>query len=297
MLINDKIKISISNKNKKYYTEIGYNILSNELLININDLPKNSTTKVDVKCECCGEIKNIQYRNYLKSKLTYNKYYCNKCCYNKSKKTLKERNNIEYIFLDKDFINSNKERNYINRQNRELENTKQKIEKVKIKQKVKTNNFIISATKIHLNKYDYSLVKYKTNKDKVEIVCNICGCHFFQSPSNHINKKQNCSFCGGKHKIFNNKFKEYAYEVRKVTYKYRKKLLENWNGFDYYDNEYIKNNFKLDVNDNNYPNIDHKISIKYGFDNNISPKKIGDINNLCITKRIINIKKGEKITL
>ena len=42
----------------------------------------------------------------------------------------------------------------------------------------------------------------------------------------------------------------------------------------------------------NLPSIDHKISIYYGFVNKIDPSIIGDIKNLCITKRSINKKKG-----
>ena len=295
MFREDKININITNKNKKYYINKGYNIVNKSLLINIDDLPKNSIVKINVKCENCKSIKNIQYRNYLKSKLTYNKYFCNKCCHIKSKNTYKKNNNIEYIFLNKDFIKLNKKRNYINRVKKEIIKKEDKIKNIKKRREEKKIKFINIALFIHLNKYNYSLSNYKINKDKIEIICNICGEHFFQTPSNHINHKQNCSFCGGKEKTFNNKFKEYSNKVRKETYKYRKKLLHNWNGFDFYDNEYIKDNFNLEVNDNNYPNIDHKISIRYGFDNNISIKKIGNIDNLCVTKRIINIKKGKKI--
>jgi hypothetical protein len=45
----------------------------------------------------------------------------------------------------------------------------------------------------------------------------------------------------------------------------KKDLLENWDGYDYYDGEYIKDNFCLYSNDKNYPTMDHKISCYYGF--------------------------------
>ena len=38
--------------------------------------------------------------------------------------------------------------------------------------------------------------------------------------------------------------------------------------------------------------LDHKISIIYGFKNNISPEEIGDISNLCMTKKGINSSKS-----
>lgn len=42
--------------------------------------------------------------------------------------------------------------------------------------KTKTNDqFIFDANKIHCNRYSYSKTNYKTNKDKVCIICNRHG--------------------------------------------------------------------------------------------------------------------------
>jgi hypothetical protein len=74
--------------------------------------------------------------------------------------------------------------------------------------------------------------------------------------------------------------------IRKSTFK------QDWNGNDYYDGEYIKENYKIyKSNNENYPNIDHKISIVYGFLNDISIEDISSINNLCFTKRKHNMSK------
>lgn len=58
-----------------------------------------------------------------------------------------------------------------------------------------TQEFITQAHEIHGNKYNYSFVNYKTCKDKVEIVCNSCGNHFLQAPSDHLSGK-GCRECG-----------------------------------------------------------------------------------------------------
>ena len=89
-------------------------------------------------------------------------------------------------------------------------------------------------------------------------------------------------------------FKLYNRLCRKYTNRNKKELLENWNGLDYYDNEYIKDNFNLNHLDPRYPTIDHKISVKYGYLNNIDTKIIANIDNLCLTKREINSSKREK---
>jgi len=80
--------------------------------------------------------------------------------------------------------------------------------------------------------------------------------------------------------------------VQKLTKLYKKILFDSWNGYDYYDNEYIRDNFELNSNNILYPTIDHKISIFYGFMNDISIDDIAHIDNLCITKRTINSSKN-----
>jgi len=90
-------------------------------------------------------------------------------------------------------------------------------------------------------------------------------------------------------------FKEYSLTVRRETYKQKKILKQNWNGYDVYDGEYIKDNFIYTPNNRLYPTVDHKISINYGFLNNIQPEEIANVNNLCYTKRYINGMKNKKI--
>jgi hypothetical protein len=89
-------------------------------------------------------------------------------------------------------------------------------------------------------------------------------------------------------------FENYRKKVDNLTKKLKKKLFQNWNGYDYYDNEYIIDNFKYKFHSNLYPTIDHKISVYYGYLNNISPEEISKFDNLCITKRKINSSKQSK---
>ena len=71
----------------------------------------------------------------------------------------------------------------------------------------------------------------------------------------------------------------------------RKTLLEKWNGYDYYDGEYIKDYLELNSNDRLYPTLDHKKSVYYGYINNIDLDKINSEENLVFTKRSINSSK------
>jgi hypothetical protein len=95
--------------------------------------------------------------------------------------------------------------------------------------------------------------------------------------------------------IYDESYLLYRNEVRRLTKRVEDTLYENWNGLDYYDKEYLKDNFELDHNDPKYPTIDHKKSVYYGFKNNIPASEIADITNLCITKRFINSSKRDLV--
>jgi hypothetical protein len=57
----------------------------------------------------------------------------------------------------------------------------------------KKDEFVQNANKVHNNKYEYSLVEYKNNKTRVEIICPIHGV-FRQRPDNHIHG-YGCHYC------------------------------------------------------------------------------------------------------
>jgi len=94
------------------------------------------------------------------------------------------------------------------------------------------DDFIKKSIKIHGNKYDYSLVNYKTNKDRVKIICPIHG-EFEQTPNAHI--KYGCKLCGY---LKNTKLtEEFINESKEI----------NKNKYDYSLSEYINSytNIKL----------------------------------------------------
>lgn len=84
-------------------------------------------------------------------------------------------------------------------------------------------------------------------------------------------------------------FEIYSRNVWNETRKYKKKLFSIWDGSCYYTK--IKLDKNQHYNNETYPTIDHKISVYYGFINNIVPEEIGNINNLCICSRWSNRKK------
>ena len=57
-----------------------------------------------------------------------------------------------------------------------------------------TEEFIRRAREVHGDKYDYSKVEYKTNKDKVCIICPTHG-EFWQRPDKHLLGRTTCKAC------------------------------------------------------------------------------------------------------
>jgi hypothetical protein len=104
--------------------------------------------------------------------------------------------------------------------------------------KKNTNEFIKEAKKVHGDKYDYSLVEYKKNNLKVKIICPIHG-EFEQSPSKHINAKQNCPNCSNE-KIHNKQRKninDFIKEAKKI----------HGDKYDYFLSKYVSYNKKINI--------------------------------------------------
>lgn len=89
-------------------------------------------------------------------------------------------------------------------------------------------------------------------------------------------------------------FKMYRSRISRLTLKNKHQLFQNWDGYDYYDGEYLKDNFDLKPSDSFYPTIEHKISVFDGFINNIPETEIAKLENLAITKKGINSARKNK---
>lgn len=66
-------------------------------------------------------------------------------------------------------------------------------ERTTMKNSLNTKEFIQRAIKVHHNSYDYSLVYYTNNHEKIDIICPTHGV-FSQTPNNHLNG-QGCPRC------------------------------------------------------------------------------------------------------
>ena len=107
--------------------------------------------------------------------------------------------------------------------------------------KLTQEQFIEKSNKIHDNKYDYSLVEYKNNYTKVEIICNKCNFIFKQKPVHHL-RGVNCPNCSKNKKLNTEIFIE---KVKSV----------HGNNYDYSLINYINNRTKIKIICNKCKNI------------------------------------------
>ena len=86
-------------------------------------------------------------------------------------------------------------------------------------------SFIKESMLIHGNKYDYSLVDYKNNKNKVKIICQEHGI-FEQIPASHL-KGHGCEKCSFNYKKNIKDFIKSSFDIHGDKYSYVKSVYES----------------------------------------------------------------------
>ena len=108
-------------------------------------------------------------------------------------------------------------------------------EKSSIERKSNNNEFVIKATQVHGDKYDYSSSKYNTASEKINIICKKHGI-FEQTPNSHLCGR-GCDKC--KNEETSNRFKS-----NKEEFQNKANEIHN-NFYDYSKVEYINSQTKV----------------------------------------------------
>lgn len=90
-------------------------------------------------------------------------------------------------------------------------------------------------------------------------------------------------------------WKQYWRRCNYLTGRIRKKMLHTWDGYDYIDGEYIKDNLSLPYTHRDYPTLDHIVPRSQGFKEGKTPEQVTHPDNLAWTKRGNNSRKNNKI--
>ena len=264
------MKIFISYRNKTHYLKLGYNpILNKDLEIKTEHLPSSSHVRVDAICAICSSENNLMYYKYIYNVNRQGFYGCRKCSRQKAAMTSLDKYGVD---------NYSKTDEYKER----VEKTN--MEKYGFKTNLLTPEHKEISKNILLEKYgteNFWEIRRPNGKNKLVINENIIKTMIINSEDLYTTV------------YMDNDFHLYRNECRRITNTNLKLLMGNWDGLDYYTKDDILDNFNLDFNDPNYPTIDHKTSIYFGYNNGISSAEIGSIENLCMTKRTINSKKRD----
>lgn len=297
MIINQKILVKITHKSYKFYKLKGYKMnVGDEIEIDVSDLPIGSHIKIDIKCDLCGLERNYIYQGYMKyTKNNTIPYYCNKCNSVRVKESFEKRfgngitnsmHVVEYRDRQKENLNKSLSRN--------VSEKRKNTNNLKYGTDTPCQNLFIKSKLISSINSKSDEEKIETNK-KREITClekyGVCNVNL----SDSILEKSKKTRIETNRQIPDEElteFRKYRKKVSSLTHKNKKILLEIWDGFDFYDGEYIRENFSLNKYDKSYPTIDHKYSVLNGFLNGIEPEVIAKIDNLCLTKRTNNSKKS-----
>jgi hypothetical protein len=253
MIINDRIDINISYRNITHYIKLGYNPVIGEYLnIETKHLPSSSHVRVEASCDLCMSETSIIYHKYLLNISRYGFYGCKKCSRQKAAITSIKKYGVDNYSKTSEFKIRVSETN--------LKNCGFKTNLLSPKHKEITRKILIDR----YGKENWYEIR-NGKRSKIEK---------FQLTAIERNYKVEFSENLYDDSLILNEYLLYRNECRKLTSRNIKDLIGGWNGVDYYDGENIIDNYNLDHNDPNYPTIDHKISIYFGFINKINPKDI-----------------------
>jgi len=97
MLITEYIRTKIGNMNINHFRSLGYECnLKDFILVKVDDLNKHNKTSVIVKCDYCGEIKDMLYETYLLNlnSTEIHRYSCIHCKDIKKKELARRRQEL-----------------------------------------------------------------------------------------------------------------------------------------------------------------------------------------------------------
>lgn len=99
MIIENIIKVKVSNRTKRYFLQKGYLDNNGYFFVRPEDMNDTNRTKVACKCDYCGDIRNVMWSNYLIqiNKTSDKIYSCHKCHFNKTKMLFREKYGTENI--------------------------------------------------------------------------------------------------------------------------------------------------------------------------------------------------------
>jgi len=263
MILTKEVEITFNPKNMKHFREQGIEVeYGKKVMMPVKYLMKYCKYKIDAQCDSCGSItKNLSMLKYSKNKDRSGTYNCKSCNNITAKKTMLDKYGVDNPSKCEEVVEKRKKTCL------EKYGSEYYVDSDQHKEQLKgTLNERYGGHYMKLEEFNSKIIEKGliTKMERGLII-----------PDEQLTE-----------------WDIYRKRVRKLTERNRKILMENWDGNDYYDGEYIANNFSYKHTDREYPTLDHKVSIIHGFQNNISEEEISSLSNLCMTKKRHNSSKS-----
>ena len=230
MIVDKKIVVKLNSLNRIHYRKIGYIIAVDvkEIEVDVLDLPKHSTNKINCKCCNCDKIKKVCYSAYNKqTNFGETGYYCLDCKSVKYKNTMMKNYGVENVSQLDSIKDKKKEKSLV------VYGCEYTFQSEVVKEKS-------SETKIQR----YGNKNYRNDEQRELTILNKYGC---------VNVFQNEDI---KEKCRNTKKEKYGDEYYLNFDKNRKTCLERY-GVEYYKNIVKGRETKFErYNDENWNNRD-----------------------------------------
>lgn len=103
MILDEYLDIRMISNQITYYRNKGYSPVKvgDIIKVKIDDIPQNSNRKIHVKCDMCGNEKEINIQSYYKSFNNRGYYCCNKCGKNKYNEVMMEKYGVIVPYKNK----------------------------------------------------------------------------------------------------------------------------------------------------------------------------------------------------
>ena len=276
MILDEKIKINISNSNIRFFRD-KYSCKSGDIIdIFVKDLNPKSNFKINCSCDICDEVKCIKYQAYNLNIEKYGFYSCSvKCSQIKKKKTCIERYGVDNPMKDENikekYKSSIKEKYGVDN----LFKNKDIIEKIK-----KTNTKIYGCCSPLQNDTIFNKVK-ETNIEKYGKPHPLQNKEILEKMKSTNIKRWGCEYTfqndSIRSKIKNNVFErwgcEYTFQNEEIKEKILKTNLEKYGVRNPSQNEEIfKKIQKSSFKKFNYENISYQGSYEKDFLDNFYSK-------------------------
>lgn len=151
MLISKEVKIDLNQFNSHHYKRKGYDVDGKDsIMVEIKDVGKGSTIKIESECDICGEVKSLSYRTYLRNISSNNIYACsNKCAVTKGEMTCLKKYGTKYALQNEEVKEKTKQYfldTYGVENTSQLESVKAKREKTMVERFGVKTNIILPET-------------------------------------------------------------------------------------------------------------------------------------------------------